>query len=194
MVPTLLVASNWQPRVNSSLSDPAGFDPSKPSAALWEISLKYIRTQLVTILCSNYSGQRRDRSPRADALGLNPVYLLLRLAHLPHLPSPPRHHHSPQNRCCQVSHAIRNARCLSEVAVIEASRENGTDGGVVTGQFLAQQVPTPDDYLSPSLSLQHPLGQLTRNSVRLLLFLFSHGLPCPTSLPSTSRNNGALCC
>jgi hypothetical protein len=39
-----------------------------------------------------------------------------------------------------------------------------------------------------------PLGQLTRNSVRLLLFLFSHGLPCPTSLPSTSQNNGALRC
>ena len=36
MVPTLLVASNWQPRTNGSLSDPAGFDPSRSSAALWE--------------------------------------------------------------------------------------------------------------------------------------------------------------
>ena len=96
-----------------------------------KISLKYIRTQLVTILCSNYSGQRRDHSPRADALRLNPVYLLLRLAHLPNFPSPPRHHHPPQNRHHQVSHAIRNARCPSEVAAIKASRENGTDGGVV---------------------------------------------------------------
>ena len=34
-----------------------------------KISLKYIRTRLATILCSNYSGQRQDRSPRADALG-----------------------------------------------------------------------------------------------------------------------------
>ena len=36
MVPTLLVASKWQPRVSGSLSDPAGFDPSRSSAALWE--------------------------------------------------------------------------------------------------------------------------------------------------------------
>jgi Ca2+-transporting ATPase len=36
MVPTLLVASNWQPRVTGSLSDPAGFDLSRSSAALWE--------------------------------------------------------------------------------------------------------------------------------------------------------------
>ena len=119
---------------------------------------------------------------RSDSLGLNPVYLLLRLAHLPHLPSPPRHHHPPQNRCHQVSHAIRNARCPSEDAVIEASRENGTDGGVVA----VSSRPGKSRYLSPGLSLQHPLGQLTRNSVRLLFFLFSHGLPRPTSLLSTS--------
>jgi P-type Ca2+ transporter type 2C len=36
MVPTLVVASNWQPRDNGLLSDPAGFDPSRSSAALWE--------------------------------------------------------------------------------------------------------------------------------------------------------------
>jgi Ca2+-transporting ATPase len=36
MVPTLVVASNWQPRVHGWLSDPAGFDPSRSSAALWE--------------------------------------------------------------------------------------------------------------------------------------------------------------
>lgn len=40
MVPTLVashvVASNWQPRSFGSLSDPAGFDPSRSSAALWE--------------------------------------------------------------------------------------------------------------------------------------------------------------
>jgi hypothetical protein len=35
MVPTLVVASNWQPRVSVSLSDPAGFDPSRSSADLW---------------------------------------------------------------------------------------------------------------------------------------------------------------
>ena len=34
MVPTLVIASSWQPRVNGSLSD--RFDPSKSSAALWE--------------------------------------------------------------------------------------------------------------------------------------------------------------
>ena len=44
---------------------------------------------------------------------------------------------------------------------------------------------------SPDTSLSL---QLTRNSVRLLFFLFSHGLPRPTSLLSTSRNNGALHC
>lgn len=40
MVPTLvashIVAPNWQHRGAGSLSDPAGFDPSKSSAALWE--------------------------------------------------------------------------------------------------------------------------------------------------------------
>ena len=36
MVPTVVVASSCQPRVNDSLSDPAGFDPSRSSAALWE--------------------------------------------------------------------------------------------------------------------------------------------------------------
>ena len=36
MVPTLVVASNWRPRANGSLSDPAGFDPSRSSTALWE--------------------------------------------------------------------------------------------------------------------------------------------------------------
>ena len=36
MVLTLVVASNWQPRVHGWLSDPAGFDPSRSSAALWE--------------------------------------------------------------------------------------------------------------------------------------------------------------
>jgi P-type Ca2+ transporter type 2C len=40
MVPTLVashvVTSNWQPRTAGSLSDPAGSDPSKSSAALWE--------------------------------------------------------------------------------------------------------------------------------------------------------------
>jgi hypothetical protein len=34
--PYLVVASNWPPRVNVSLSDPADFDPSRSSAALWE--------------------------------------------------------------------------------------------------------------------------------------------------------------
>ena len=40
MIPTLVashvVTSNWKPRTGGSLSDPAGFDPSKSSAALWE--------------------------------------------------------------------------------------------------------------------------------------------------------------
>ena len=36
MVAAPVVASNWQPCVNGSLSDPAGFDPSRSSAALWE--------------------------------------------------------------------------------------------------------------------------------------------------------------
>lgn len=40
MVPALVashvVASHWQPRIGGSLSDPAGFDPSRSSAALWE--------------------------------------------------------------------------------------------------------------------------------------------------------------
>ena len=36
MVPTLMLASMWQPRVSGSLSDPAGFRPSKSSAALWD--------------------------------------------------------------------------------------------------------------------------------------------------------------
>ncbi len=36
MVPTLVVASNWQPRVDGSLSDRAGFGPSRSFSALWE--------------------------------------------------------------------------------------------------------------------------------------------------------------
>ncbi|THH15336.1 hypothetical protein EW146_g5119 [Bondarzewia mesenterica] len=40
MLPTLMashiVGSNWAPESRGSLSDPAGFDPSKSSAALWE--------------------------------------------------------------------------------------------------------------------------------------------------------------
>jgi len=36
LVTSHVVASNWQPRVGGSLSDPAGFDPSRSSAALWE--------------------------------------------------------------------------------------------------------------------------------------------------------------
>jgi hypothetical protein len=40
MVPTLVVASNRQPRVNVSLSDPNDFDPSRSSAALWEIKVE----------------------------------------------------------------------------------------------------------------------------------------------------------
>ena len=40
MVPMLvashIVAPVWQPRTDGSLSDPAGFDPSRSSAALWE--------------------------------------------------------------------------------------------------------------------------------------------------------------
>ncbi|KAI9463227.1 calcium-translocating P-type ATPase [Lactarius psammicola] len=40
MVPSLvashIVAPDWQPRTGGSLSDPAGFDPSRSSAALWE--------------------------------------------------------------------------------------------------------------------------------------------------------------
>jgi Ca2+-transporting ATPase len=41
MVPTLvashIVGSHWQPpRTGGSLSDPAGFDPSRSSTALWE--------------------------------------------------------------------------------------------------------------------------------------------------------------
>ena len=36
MVSTLMVASTWQPRANHALSDPAGFDPSRSSTALWE--------------------------------------------------------------------------------------------------------------------------------------------------------------
>ncbi|KAH9168805.1 calcium-translocating P-type ATPase [Lactarius sanguifluus] len=40
MVPSLVashvVAPDWQPRTDGSLSDPAGFDPSRSSAALWE--------------------------------------------------------------------------------------------------------------------------------------------------------------
>ncbi len=31
-----VVASGWQPRVNGSFSDPAGLNPSRSSAALWE--------------------------------------------------------------------------------------------------------------------------------------------------------------
>lgn len=40
MFPSLMashiVGSNWTPQSNGSLSDPAGFDPSRSSAALWE--------------------------------------------------------------------------------------------------------------------------------------------------------------
>src|SRR5712671_754606 len=36
LVTSHVVASNWQSRVGGSLSDPAGFDPSRSSAALWE--------------------------------------------------------------------------------------------------------------------------------------------------------------
>jgi Ca2+-transporting ATPase len=37
MVPSLVtVAPHWQPRARVSLSDPAGFDPARLSAALWE--------------------------------------------------------------------------------------------------------------------------------------------------------------
>jgi hypothetical protein len=44
------------------------------------------------------------------------------------------YHRQPRH---QVSHAIRNARCLSEDGVIEARRDNGTDGR--PGSFCFRQ-------------------------------------------------------
>ncbi|KAH9052974.1 calcium-translocating P-type ATPase [Lactarius deliciosus] len=68
MVPSLVashvVAPDWQPRTGGSLSDPAGFDPSRSSAALWENKFEV-----------------HPDTPRDD-----PVYRLLDMTHRPVTP------------------------------------------------------------------------------------------------------------
>jgi hypothetical protein len=68
MVPTLVVVSNWQPRVNGWLSDPAGLILRDHLLLSGKTSLKYTQIRLAMIMCSDYPAQRLDRLPRATEL------------------------------------------------------------------------------------------------------------------------------
>ena len=82
---------------------------------------------------------------------------------------------------------------MMRASPVFSGRESGRVGGRGrVGNPGWSELAGPEN--SPQRAATTPLGQLTRNSVQLFLFLFAHGLPCSTSLPSASQNNRASRC